>query len=481
MKIRLDKKFLALFIVISIIFLLASIYYYHKTVQPDDSISWTDFRVYFYAGFRLAMPEADIYDESHGYFRYKYSPIFALIMSVIKFSTITPPGALRVWYFILFVAFLVSIYLVKEILAGSGTYTPFRFFNIVPFLFIFRYLILINFVHSYFPREWPAVIRIFDMILLYGLGPMYLLRLFFAPLKENTAWKSLISLKNPERNYLIIMLVAILFILRFLVLNIDRSQVNIIILMLLLFFSYCLVNKKEASAGIYLGIAIAFKLTPVIFLIYLLFKKKLKALFSAIVTFAALLILPVFRWGIEHNKELINGWLGALGATLPSEYIQHKNQSLMAAISRLFSGNSDIALLNLSQAHLTALIMCVYAIFLITLVYIIVKSVRRPEGEAVIYDLALFFAVMTVLSPVGTKTTFVYMILPLGLLIKEAFSAGLKNKVINMGLLAYVSLVYLNSSDIIGDLSVTLHKYSLMTLSILIVYALTAYAKFRRV
>ncbi|MCQ9207483.1 MAG: DUF2029 domain-containing protein [Omnitrophica bacterium] len=471
-----DKKFLALFLIIISIFLIASVYYYHKTVQEDTSMSWVDFRVYYSAGAGL---EADmnIYDMGIEYFVYKYTPVFALAISVINLTAITPAYALGVWYFILFLSFTLCAYLTKEMLFFPAPPRGIRFFDIIPLLFAFRYLILINFISSYLPIQWPTFIHVYDFVLLYLLIPSYVLSLFYVSPKRRLFLKEHASEKGADKNYLIIMPLAILFILRFLVLNIDRAQVNILILLLLFFFVYYFTNKKDTLCGIYLGIAIAIKLTPVIFLVLLLIKKRFKAAISAIAAFAALLFIPCFRWGINANSKMLSDWLGVLRDTFPSEYLQHKNQSLMAAISRLFSVNSDISLLKFDGIYLTWIVVFVYAVFMLITLYAAMKKSRAPAREAELWDLGLFFLAMTVLSPVGTKTTFVYILLPVVLLIREAFRKGLTDRIINTGLLAYVSLVYLNSSDIIGNFSTTLHKYSLMTFCILIIFALTVYAK----
>ena len=271
---------------------------------------------------------------------------------------------------------------------------------------------------------------------------------------------------------------SIVAILRFLTLNIDRGQINIIILMLLLFFVYYLYKGKNVLSGVYLGIAIIFKLVPVIFFIYLLAKRKIKTLLTSIVTVTTLLFIPSFRWGIRRNLDLLENWISALRATFPAEHIQHKNQSLMAAISRFFSTNSDISFIKLDDTSLTILIGVIYAIFIGFLVYILR---RREAGQGSLkvlpVDMALCFAAMTILSPVGTKATFIYMIFPIAVLAKEAFNRNMEDKVINAGLLTYVVLIYLNSSDIIGNFSKTLHKYSLMTVALFIIFLLCAYKK----
>ncbi|MBN1353310.1 MAG: hypothetical protein JW994_01390, partial [Candidatus Omnitrophica bacterium] len=229
MKATLDRNFLLLFIAVFIIFFIASLYYYHKSVQPDDSISWVDFRVYYYAGLRLGI-NADIYEDTDIYFIYKYSPIFALAMSVIRFSTVTPKAALRVWYVILFIAFILSLYLVKRILLSSGKYPclPVKnyrfpgldFFDIVPALFAIRYLGIINFIHSYSLDGWPAFLKIYDKLFFYVLGPAYLLSLFVTR-EENVNYSAHANLKDRLKSFYpaAILGFTVFFILRFLILN----------------------------------------------------------------------------------------------------------------------------------------------------------------------------------------------------------------------------------------------------------------------
>ena len=465
-----DKKFLALFLIITSVFLIASVYYYHKTVQEDTSMSWVDFRAYYSAGAGLEAG-MNIYDMGSGYFVYKYAPVFALAISVIKLTAITPAYALGVWYLILFLSFVVCAYLTKEMLFFPAPPRGIRFFDVIPLLFAFRYLVLINFLSSYLPSQWPAFIKVYDFTMLYLLVPAYALSLFYVSPERRA------SEKSSDKNYLITMALSLLFILRFLILNVDRAQVNILILMLLLFFAYYLMNGKDTLSGVYLGIAAVIKLTPAIFLVLLLLKKRFKAAISAIAVFAALLFIPCFKWGVSANSKMLSDWFGVLKDTLPSEYLQHKNQSLMAAISRLFSVNSDVSLLKFDGIYLTWIVVFAYAVFMLTTAYAAMKKSRDSGRETGLWDLALFFLAMTILSPVGTKTTFVYILLPVTLLVREALRRRLADRFINAGLLAYVSLVYLNSSDIIGNFSTVLHKYSLMTFCILIIFALTVYAK----
>jgi hypothetical protein len=339
---------------------------------------------------------------------------------------------------------------------------------------MFRYLILHNFLASYLPVLWPWFIKIYDIYLLSVVFPIFLGALFLTPSGRALGPT---REKARENNYLLLLGLTVLFILRFLILNIDRAQVNISILMLLLFAVYYLMKKRDIAAGVYLGIAVIFKLAPAIFFVYLFLKKRFKALFSSIATCIILLFIPCFKWGIKENSRLLGDWLGVLRSTLPSEYLQHKNQSLMAAISRFFSENSDISVLRLGQIHLTGLVILAYAAVIGILIFSTMRKSKAPPNEAMRYDLALFFVSMTLLSPVGTKTTFIYLALPVALLIREAFKRSLKDKPLNMGLLTYVSLIYLNSRDIIGDFSVTLHKYSLFTLCLILIGALIIYAR----
>jgi len=495
--IKINKKFFVLVVCVTILFSILSAYYFFKTVQEDKSISFVDFRVYYYAGFGLE-EGLDIYNSKESYFIYKYSPIFALVMSLIKFCTVEPCDALIAWYLILYISFILSLYLIKEILFKQGPIEKLNLFDFVPLLFIFRYLILINFIHTYMPRDWPLIVKIFDIILLYGIGPLYMFSLLFTyvPVPQSEAVRNFVPRNlaarlintvkawgNTHKNnlnwqYLIIMIISVLFVLRFLALNIDRAQINIVILLFILFFTYYFVKKRDILAGIYLGIAIVFKLTPTLFLIYLLFKRRVKCFISSVSAFTLLLIIPSFRWGIKRNVDLLIGWTGVLKRTLPVEYLQHKNQSLMAMICRFFSKNSNISIIKLNEVRLTGLTLLIYGLCIFLLIYLIIRKSKISEKKQVIYDISLFFIAMTVLSPVGTKATFIYTLFPAVVLIKETFDRQLKDRRLNLGLVIYVLLIYLNSSDIIGDFSITLHQYSLMTISLIILFCLTVYGKF---
>lgn len=467
--VRLDKRFLVLFLSVAILFAAASFRYYRKTVQDDGhSISQVDFRVYYYAGFRLEGAE-EIYNIKDGFFIYKYSPLFALAMCTMRFRTLTPAHALCVWYFILFIFFILGLYAIKEILFRPAGGVTLSILWIIPVLFIFRYLVLINFIH-YLPHYWPRFVEPLEKFL-YWTGAVYILSLFF--IRKDT--------KGVD--YLPAITLGILLNLRFILENIDRAQVNIIILGLLLFFCYYLINKKDITAGIYLGIGMIIKIVPAIFLLYLLIKKRFKAFISAMATFAILLFIPYFKWGMERNVELIKDWSRMLRITLPMEYIDYKNQSLMAMVSRFFSKNSDVALIGLGQRDLTIIIAIAYMAALFILIYMLMRKGKAAlsKEEEMARDLSLFFIAMTALSPIGTKTTFVYTLLPCIILTKEAFERRLKDKYLNFGLLAYTALIYLNSPDVIGDLSIILHKYSLMTVCLFILFSLTAYAKFRKI
>jgi len=365
---------------------------------------------------------------------------------------------------VLFIAFLTSIYLVKEMAFGTAKSPAFRLLDIAPLLFIFRYLVLVNFIPLN-TGDWPFFVRILDLGLLYAVAPLYLLGLFFT------------RAERQDGNLTVIMPVVILFIFKSLILNVNRAQVNIVVLLLMLFFSYYLIRKKDIMAGLYLGVATVIKLVPVIFIIYLVIKKRFKALLSFAVTFFIFLFIPSFKWGITGNTALLHDWKGVLGMTLPSEYLQHKNQSMMAMISRFFSENSELALLRLDQNFLTGIVFFIYACFALFLIYCIMKKGKKPVNEQTLFDLSLFFAAMTILSPVGTKTTFVYLFLPFTLLIKEAFRRGLRDKILNISLILYLAQIYVNSSDVIGDFSIALHKYSVTTFLNILVFFLLVYVK----
>lgn len=466
--IRLDRRFLILFVAVFLIFLICAVYYYHKTVQPQNDISYVDFKIFWKAGFRVQM-NRNIYELGDGYLVYKYSPVFAVTMSTFRLmNNASAAQALCAWYVVLFVSFIISLYAVKEILYDNphcNSPTP-DFFAIVPLLFIFRYFIVVNFIPDA-PHSWPLFIKLCDK-LVYLAGIAYMISLFF-------------TRKNALVNdYLKIVALAVLANMSFVTLNIDRAQVNILILALLLLFARSLVKGRDLTSGVYLGAATAIKIFPAIFLIYLVCKRRFKAFFSSVFVLLIFLFIPSVRWGLKHNIEVLKDWAGLLRTTFPIEYIDSKNQSLLSMTARFFSKESDVSIIGLDPRYQPIVIAIVYIIFLSVLIYAVTKKKKGADGsEGTIYDISLFFIAMTILSPICSKTNFVYALLPVGLLAKEAFRRGLKDRYINFGILAYAVPAYLISPTVVGNFAVLLNKYSIMTFCFLILFSVTIYAKLK--
>jgi len=462
---KFQYKFAALLILVTIIFAITCFYYYNRSVQEDGSISWVDFRVYYYAGLNL-QDGADIYHRSDGFFIYKYSPVFALSMSVLKsLNKSTTSFALVIWYIVLFVCTLVSLYYIKETVFGNGAKKE-RLgpLDLMPMFFIIRYMVVPSLVKAYVPSEWPPALNVLDWMLVF-LVPLYVIGLSF----HNSS-----SVKKRE---CLVLLIAFSLCARFLVHNIDRGQVNLLIMALLCLFIYYFLHRRDALAGVYLGTAVAIKLTPVLFILYMLARKRFRACISALLTFTALLLIPSLKWGVEKNINMLSRWVMSLRATIPTERLIYKNQSLMSMLSRFFYSESDIAITGLSAHQLSILVSAVYVLFLAGLLYFVFRKKLSRDNENTVYDLAIFLTAMIIISPVGTRTTFIHALLPCALLVKEVFSRKFKDKVLNTALASYAVLIYINTSDVLGHISVKLHEYSLMTWCIILLVGLLLYVK----
>jgi alpha-1,2-mannosyltransferase len=119
-----------------------------------------------------------------------------------------------------------------------------------------------------------------------------------------------------------------------------HGNVNLFILLTVVLAVYALSRGWDVAAGLSLALGIACKITPALFLPYLVWKRAWKALAAATVGLALwLLVVPSFQLGWQRNWEGLTSWLD--GMVLPflvkNEITsEHQNQSLPGLLERTF-------------------------------------------------------------------------------------------------------------------------------------------------
>ncbi|MBN3038990.1 MAG: DUF2029 domain-containing protein [Candidatus Omnitrophica bacterium] len=264
---------------------------------------------------------------------------------------------------------------------------------------------------------------------------------------------------------------AILMSLRFLLSVVQRVQSDCLVLILLAVFVFALFYRKDASAGCALATATMVKLTPLIFLPYLILRKKFKAAAATLFFILLYLWLPALYLGTGKNMELIKSWF-LVHKTNPADYIYwFKNQSLLGATSRLLTKNTPVGLLDLDQATVNTIFILV-ACILFALIFICLKQ-RGQQDRPLYYltDISLVLICMILFSPLGWKHTFIHLLIPHMTLLYYLMYVDPKDKIIKALVIASFFINTMLNPELTGPFSKTIQLYSNVTFGTLCLYA----------
>jgi alpha-1,2-mannosyltransferase len=132
---------------------------------------------------------------------------------------------------------------------------------------------------------------------------------------------------------------TVLFSLRMIMSDLNHGNVNLFILFLVVAALYAFHRRRDGIAGLTLALAISCKVTPALFVPYLIWKRAWATLIAcAAGMLLFLFFVPSLKSGWDHNVRDLNSWLD--GMILP--YIkegkvtsEHQNQSLPGLVFRL--------------------------------------------------------------------------------------------------------------------------------------------------
>ncbi|MBI3821182.1 MAG: DUF2029 domain-containing protein [Planctomycetes bacterium] len=154
-------------------------------------------------------------------------------------------------------------------------------------------------------------------------------------------------LDTPERPFLLWgKVVAVLICLRPIEGDLVHGNVNLLILFLITASLWAFCHRRDKLAGALLGLAIACKLTPALFLVYLLWKRAWAALAAACLSLIAfVLIMPAAVFGWSNNLDYLQSWHRHMIAPYAAGVVtsEHKNQSLPGLLHRMLSDQASFS------------------------------------------------------------------------------------------------------------------------------------------
>lgn len=264
----------------------------------------------------------------------------------------------------------------------------------------------------------------------------------------------------PERKWWYALL--LLFTVRFILHNFEMVQLNILILWLSMEGLHQIFFRKQIAVGaLLLALGINFKILPLLFLPYLLWRAQYKA-FVLVLVFGLLLIcLPGLYYGFDFNVQLHKEWFAIINP-MNSEYNAAQNQSgcrihgIAALVASYFSENKngDFQILITKLDDKTQLIIInIIRLFLATLTIFFLRTWPFKSAENAKHmatEIAYIFLVTPLLFPQQNKWAYI-CIAPAFAVIFYAIIARKKLSYYNIALLVCVFiLTTLTTDGIIG-------------------------------
>jgi hypothetical protein len=286
--------------------------------------------------------------------------------------------------------------------------------------------------------------------------------------------KKMILGAKPPPPYLYVL--TILFASKFLVREITLGQTDFLILLFIFLFISFNDRKKDELAGLFLSLAVIIKPTSLVFVPYLLYKKKFKPVVYLGIFCILFLLAPSIIYGFPGNLNLLHGWKTVMSASSPPLLAVDMNQSVFAFFYRLLTPVPyNVNILNLDYTLVNLLI---YATILVLFLFLLFLNRRSGSshgnivyhGEGIEYALLLIF--MALFSPLGWFQNYSSSVLAIMILVNYVFETGLRDRFVIVMLILFFVLVDLINFEMVGrrlnDLSLYL---SFITLGIFILIA----------
>lgn len=125
--------------------------------------------------------------------------------------------------------------------------------------------------------------------------------------------------------------------------DLSHGNVNLFIAFLVIGGLYFLHRGQQLLSGLWIALAIACKVTPALFIPYLVWKRAWKALIGVVIGLALFFwpgFLPALYVGWDHNLTLVQSWIDKMVTPFVIEGFvtpEHHNQSLPGLLHRLFT------------------------------------------------------------------------------------------------------------------------------------------------
>jgi len=144
------------------------------------------------------------------------------------------------------------------------------------------------------------------------------------------------------------------------------GQTSILIYLIICFIFYCTVKSYDVSAGVSLGVITALKFSPLLFVLYFLYRKKYKVLIYCMFTLAGISFLSLIMYGLPLHKLYLRYLMRLSNMSIAG----WSNQSIEAILLRLFTDNTLVYFYPVKAPPVLIFIRYTVTILLIGAVYL---------------------------------------------------------------------------------------------------------------
>jgi hypothetical protein len=229
---------------------------------------------------------------------------------------------------------------------------------------------------------------------------------------------------------------------RYFLRELQLGQINALITLLLLLMTAFLLRAErpghpaaEPGAGLLWGLSVALKPYALIFLPYLVLKKKFRALGAGAAFLALAVVLPALYYGFPGDVSVHRQWIKSLSESTPRLLVSQDNVSLLALAAK-WTGSPDLAF------KLWIVGVCLLA----GLMYLLVRRGRRLENPVPL-DCALLLLLIPLISPLGWDYTLLAAVPAVAIISRRLrdFSAAAR-----FGLAPVMAVIPLSLYDLLG-------------------------------
>lgn len=223
-----------------------------------------------------------------------------------------------------------------------------------------------------------------------------------------------------EREIVWLRSLAVLLALKFILSVLENEAYDLLALPFLLGGVLAMTEFRQARAGVLLAIAAALKVTPLLFLPYLVLRRQFVAALVFVVVLAIASVVADLCFTPKGAQQgYLMAWLTDIGAASLLEHgataknafwdgINIYNLSLRGALARALDGTPW-------QAHFVVALRIVQVVFVVVIAALIFAALRLKALIPV--DACLLIIAMLMLSPMTSRSHFVNLLLPFYVLV----------------------------------------------------------------